>query len=952
MRIPSRYLRILWRWVVISALVLTLLPTPSVGAGYTAAIPTSDPLRSTSINTEPIPSPLHNGKDRVDIRVTQSSLRGFAAEFHFPRPHLWTVYGPDKLKFTEMGVPGIEQASLAPGQPHVPLYSRLLAVPKGAKASAKVGQIDRESVRVLNDILLYPVQYEAADIAMSQNKDDEFPIDDFRDPPFIMDKEAYASRESFPRNLVEVEHVGTMRGLDLVRVSVATAQYTPSKQELVVFQSVPVQIHFEGGEEHFLTSRDLDPFNHQHAGFYELVLNAEILEKFVLDVPFRPFLCIGTEYLIITDPLFRSAADDLRDWKVTKGISTSVVETGNGPGQAGVTREQIRDYIQDRYDRCWVRPSYVLLLGDAEHIAPFYRPITWNIGTDMAATDLDYTLMDGNDIMPDLAIGRIPVDTLAQAQVVIDKTIRYERNPPFNRDFYRNVSLAAYFQCCRADVAQDGTASRSFIETAELVRGELLNQGYTVTRIYNTSDKYHDDPNQSGFYDASVRSTVPNRYYNTALLPADLRASSGFAWDGNTDDVIDAFNDGNFLILHRDHGSINGWGDPRFRIADLGGLNNGRLTPVVYSINCASGLFDNETRNPANDVFTYNTTVNGVYWAESLLRMEGGAVAIIGDTRNSPTWANSALTRGLMDATWPNTVPEGGNTPIRRLGDILNYGKSYLVGQVGVAQTAGSVSTNTANMNVIMYHVFGDPTLEMWTSMPWHVILPGLLIPVEFHRNFTLVRYQVDGATITALQDGLPVGRGVVQNGVARLDFLEDLKSREGLTFSASLPGAVSVPLKMERYSGEVDPNKGGTVRNERGSFEIEFPPRAVDRPVEVIYTNLFTPTQALPEGFDFFHSFEMRAEDADGKRYRHFAQPYTMQVCLNRDDAKPQSEPILGFFDEDAMKWVPVDSKWDGQCAVAQLDHFTEFALLADDPNALGGGDTTYQLYLPGVQR
>ena len=43
---------------------------------------------------------------------------------------------------------------------------------------------------------------------------------------------------------------------------------------------------------------------------------------------------------------------------------------------------------------------------------------------------------------------------------------------------------------------------------------------------------------------------------------------------------------------------------------------------MVYSVNCASGLFDNETRNPANDAATYNTTANGVYWAEDLLRRE------------------------------------------------------------------------------------------------------------------------------------------------------------------------------------------------------------------------------------------------------------------------------------------------------------------------------------------
>ena len=183
--------------------------------------------------------------------------------------------------------------------------------------------------------------------------------------------------------------------------------------------------------------------------------------------------------------------------------------------------------------------------------------------------------------------------------------------------------------------------------------------------------------------------------------------------------MIDAINDGRFLVFHRDHGGISGWGSPSFGSSNLASLTNGAKTPVVYSINCASGLFDNETRNPANDVYTYNTSVGGSYWAERILRMEGGAVGVIGDTRNSPTWANSAFARGLFDATWPDLLPaDGGNTSIRRLGDILNYGKVYLIGQVCRAPELRLMSRwPQALTDVTLYHVYGDPTMAMWTNI-------------------------------------------------------------------------------------------------------------------------------------------------------------------------------------------------------------------------------------------
>lgn len=64
----------------------------------------------------------------------------------------------------------------------------------------------------------------------------------------------------------------------------------------------------------------------------------------------------------------RAAADDLVDWKRTKGISTNVFEVG--AGTARTTGAQIDTFIEDRYRNCSVRPSYVLLIGDSEFVPP------------------------------------------------------------------------------------------------------------------------------------------------------------------------------------------------------------------------------------------------------------------------------------------------------------------------------------------------------------------------------------------------------------------------------------------------------------------------------------------------------------------------------------------------------------------------------------------------------
>ena len=236
-------------------------------------------------------------------------------------------------------------------------------------------------------------------------------------------------------------------------------------------------------------------------------------------------------------------------------------------------------------------------------------------------------------------------------------------------------------------------------------------------------------------------------------------------------------------MFHRDHGGTSGWADPSFSTGNLGSLTNGALTPVFYSVNCSSGRIDNDGG-----------------WAESILRMDGGAVAVIGDTRNSPTWENSALSRGLFDATWPTVLPSYGSaTRIRRLGDILNYAKLYLVSQIGVAQTAGSISESDAMFDVRIYNVYGDPTMELWTSNPHAFVLPLNVITLTAASKIN-VTYPISFTEITALQNGIPVGRAITDgDGKAQIDFFATPDPGQPVQLSASTTtgadDAVSVPL-------------------------------------------------------------------------------------------------------------------------------------------------------------
>lgn len=707
------------------------------------------------------------------VSVGESDNRHMTGSVSFGEPRMWTVAAEGE-QFTELEIPGMEPSSGVPGLPGVPVLYRLVAVPQGAKASVnfKAGR-----TKTLN-MNLYPFQPQAPD-AVQKGDELKPPADRFPEPKFTKNKEAYASDALYPPVVATATPVGKSRDLQMIQLAIAAGQYNPKSQVLTLFESVEYEVTFEGGKGGFITSSTSNPFESATVVNSNLVLNRLAVNRYVIP-DLRKIYCGGEEFLILTHPDFRAAADRLAQWKRDKGITTTVVNVNDGAGGGPDTKEEIDNFIENRWNWCGVRPSYILLLGDAEFIEPFYVVTS---GSDTTGSDYPYALLSAHgDDVPDFALGRIPVDTLAQADTVVDKIINYESNPPNQASFYSNVAIASQFQCCRSG-GQSGRDERSFIETSELVRNELLNRGYGVDRIYTKT------LNGSG-------GTIPKRFFNGALLPAALDENSGFPWDGDTNDIINAWNNGRFLFLHRDHGWEDGWGNPSFTTTNvINDLSNGELQPVVFSVNCASGLFDNETANG-----DYGTVVNRAYFAEQLLRKaDGGAVGMLGDTRNSPTWANSALTRGYFDAVWPNTVPDfGDNTRKRRLGDILNHGKLFLMTQVGVAGTTVAPTQDNLTSELYMWHVLGDPTLQMWTARPLRVLYP--YFEAVWLNSLTLkVKYAAENSRITVFQetkDGfVHIGRAEVIKGEAIIPVVQRPVAGAPIQFVASLDDDVSLKL-------------------------------------------------------------------------------------------------------------------------------------------------------------
>jgi hypothetical protein len=215
--------------------------------------------------------------------------------------------------------------------------------------------------------------------------------------------------------------------------------------------------------------------------------------------------------------------------------------------------EAIRDFIAYAYAH-WASPqlAYVLLVGDGSYdfldhygygsvnyIPPFLDLVDYAWGE--TAADNRYAAISGNDSLPDVFLGRLPVTTAAQATTVVGKILQYEQAPWLGDWNARHVFIAD-----NPDQAGD------FDETFDVV--------------YNT---YIHDP------------WIGEKIYLNELPVATARQEIFAAWQR-----------GALLISFAGHSSWHQWAvEELMHVDDVGNLHNDQKWPVVLSMTCFTGFF-------------------------------------------------------------------------------------------------------------------------------------------------------------------------------------------------------------------------------------------------------------------------------------------------------------------------------------------------------------------------
>ena len=397
-------------------------------------------------------------------------------------------------------------ANVEPGQPFLPTVSTFYAVEPGKKFS-------------LNTVVRQTQTFENINILPFDSWENEF-------TGTVGEGASYQKNELFPPNIATVSDPIVFRDITMVQVSITPFQYNPISKTLISFQEIDVELVESGNTQEmpFIPEKRSKEFE---ILFESLIVNYNSLNRENIEYQ-RPSIL----YVLPNNigNLF-GTVEQLMDWKKRVGYDVHFVSSSNIVNN----RNNLKNYIDDAYENWENPPVHVNIVGDANGS---YDIPTWTESYSgyNGEGDYPYTTLEGNDVFPEVFIGRMSFNTSSHLNTIISKTLNYESNPYMNENWFQRACLVG-------------------------------------------------DPNTSG-----VSCVITNEHINEIL---DL---SGFE-DVNTvyggsfpTQMVSGINEGVGFFNYRGYYGVSGFGDN-----DVNSTSNGFMLPVATVITCGTGSFGDDS---------------------------------------------------------------------------------------------------------------------------------------------------------------------------------------------------------------------------------------------------------------------------------------------------------------------------------------------------------------------
>jgi hypothetical protein len=279
-----------------------------------------------------------------------------------------------------------------------------------------------------------------------------------------------------------------------------------------------------------------------------------------------------------SNPNFQS----LLNWRKKRGYKVYEISTDQ---IGGSSVNDIKSYIQMAYEEFNPAPEFVCLVGDdggdfnIDSFTEFYSGYN-------GEGDHPYSQLSGNDLLPEVIIGRISIRTFDHINTIIQKILYYEKavyldSPLIDNNWIERTALVA-------DPTQSGNST--------IITNNYIKETMEIAGIENVQLNY-------GEYDYS-------------------------SW------MVEKINSGISYLNYR-----GWWGVSGFNINDVNSLSNGPMLPFATMITCGTGSF-------AFD----ETSMSEALLRSGTVSLPKGAIASVGTaTSGTHTAYNNIIDMGIYN---------------------------------------------------------------------------------------------------------------------------------------------------------------------------------------------------------------------------------------------------------------------------------------------------------------
>jgi hypothetical protein len=378
---------------------------------------------------------------------------------------------------------------------------------------------------------------------------------------------------------------------------------------------------------------------------------------------------IDADYILITHRDFWAQAQQLAGHRAA-GYGVVLVDAQQVYDQFNggmMSAETIRDFLSYTYYHWATRPTFVLLVGDATYDMrnylgnsfPTYIPVFLHLVGDTTgetASENRFVALESDatygERLPDMNLGRFPVNTSAEAQAMVDKIIAYE------------------------------TATCDPMPTDVLFVADDEDGNLYWDLSDGIADGYADEPDNTIKYLPAPYTAVKKYLGKDCDYAADGNATSGAEC---RQQIIDKLNDtGALLMSYVGHSTKDYWAvEQVWNESAVDQLTNTDACelPVMINLGCDEGYFHNPTNPAVSEVGVRKANV--------------GPVASISPTYYGYPHGHDALEKGFFLATF--------NDGVQEVGKALTLAKQRAMDEGYTTEPDG-------------YMLMGDPAMKIKTG--------------------------------------------------------------------------------------------------------------------------------------------------------------------------------------------------------------------------------------------